>query len=125
MSCNTCQLTKPIPTCTESLVLGTIASDTDVYIFVKNHSSGYIHRQEATSTLYGTLALDMSLPDPSFYNQDSNYEVWVTLQTVSPNDRLDITIDSVTYDCFSLSFYTFYNETDYTISIPEVILEIL
>jgi len=123
MSCNSCQLTKPIPTCTELLVLGAITSDTDVYIYVKNHNSGYVHRQEAVSTLYGTLSLDMSLPDPSFYNQDSNYEVWVTTQ--ESTDRIDITIDAITYDCFSLSFYTFYNETDYTVSIPEVTLEIL
>lgn len=125
MGCNTCQLTKSIPVCTESLVLGSIAPDTDVFIFILNHTTGYTHRQAATSDIAGLLSLDLELPDPSFYNPDSNYELWATLDTDSPNDRLDITIDSVAYDCFNLSFYAFYDDTDSNIVTPEVTLEIL
>ena len=125
MACNTCQATKPLPTCTESLVLGTITSDTEVYIFVTNHSNGYTHRQSATSGPYGSLTLGLTSPAPSFYNQDGNYEVWATLQTTSANDRLDITIDEEPYTCFDLSFYTFFNEEDITSTTSEATLEIL
>lgn len=125
MACNTCQLTKSIPTCTESLVLGTIASDTDVFIFVLNHSNGYLYKQEATSSPYGTLILDLTKPDPSFYNQDSDYEVWATLQTDSLIDRLDITIDDVEYSCFDVSFIASYNDQDTTNTFSQATLEIL
>jgi len=125
MACNTCQLTKSIPVCTDELVLGTITSNTDVYIFVINHSTGYTHRQEATSGNYGELRLNMSLPDPSFYNPDSAYELWATLTTTSQGERLDITIDEVYYSCFNLSFNSLYDDTDSSVSYDEITLEIL
>jgi len=124
MACNTCQQTKSIPQCTTLLVLGTIAENTEVYIFVKNHTTGYIHRQEATSDEDGVLSLDLSLPDSSFYNPDSNYEVWATLRTTSQNTKLNISISAVNYTCFDLSFNSLYGEEDENISYPTHTLEI-
>lgn len=124
MACNTCQSTKSIPVCTDSLVLGTITSNTDVYIFVVNHSSGYTHRQEATSGNYGELRIDLTKPDTSFYNPDSAYEIWATLQTSSQNERLDITIDAVEYTCFNLSFNRVFDELDANVNYTETTLEI-
>jgi hypothetical protein len=85
------------------MVLGTIAVDTEVYIYVKNTFSGYLHSQEAISDNAGVLTLDLTQPDPSFYNQDSHYEVWVTLMT--DNVKLTFTEDLETYDCLEISFY--------------------
>lgn len=125
MACNTCQATKSIPVCTEVLILGQIAPDTEVYIFIINHSSGYTHRQESISDGSGNVGLNMALPDPSFYNPDSAYEIWATLQTSTQNDRLDITIDAETYSCFNLCFTSLYDENDLNVSYTETTLEIL
>lgn len=125
MACNTCQSTKSIPVCTGSLVLGNItALNTNVYIFVKNNTTGYIHRQEATSNGSGQVSLDLSLPDPSFYNPDSQYEVWVTLQSTSQNTKLNIAISAVNYTCFDLSFNPVYGEEDENIAYTSHTLEI-
>lgn len=125
MACNTCQATKLIPVCTDSLILGEIAPDTDVYIFVINHSNGYTHRQEATSDAEGILKIDLSKPDPSFYNPDSAYEIWATLQDEPQNLRLLITIEEEPYSCFNLSFNRVFDEDDSIVSYTETTLEIL
>lgn len=113
MSCNNCTPTKPIPVCTLTLVLGNIFfPDMPVFIFVENLTTGYIHRQEATTSPGGIITLDLSKPDPSFYNPDNNYGVWVTLQVANVNEKEPIEIDSISYDCFQLSFSPFYDEDD-------------
>lgn len=102
MACNTCQSLDSISECSDTIELGIIDPDLEVYIYVKNIHSGYIHRQEAVSDNTGLLILDLSNPDVSFYNQNSAYEVWVTLQTDST--RL-VFIDPATFDCLNPSFY--------------------
>jgi hypothetical protein len=111
MACNNCSELDPIPECTDNILLGTIEPDTEVYIYVKNLSSGYVHREETTSDEDGYLTLDLTEPDPTYYNSDSHYEVWATLRT--DNVRLDITyayglIDS----CLSLSFFRVNDTTE-------------
>jgi hypothetical protein len=103
MACNNCLSLDQIPECTESMVLGEIAVDTEVYIYVKNTFSGYMHRQQAISDNDGELVLNLEQPDPAFYNQDSHYEVWVTLRT--DDVKLTFTEDTVEYDCLEISFY--------------------
>jgi hypothetical protein len=104
MACNNCETLDAIPECSDSLELGTIDADTEVYIYVKNNFTGYIHKQNAVSGLYGALTLDLTLPDPSFYNKDSNYEVWATLR--DDNERIDITVSyGIVADCVSPQFF--------------------
>lgn len=104
MACNDCHELDQIPECTDSLELGTIDAETEVYIYVKNTFTGYVHRQEALSGLYGALELDLTLPDPTYYNKDSSYEIWVTLRT--DNVRIDITVSyGVVADCLNISFF--------------------
>lgn len=113
MACNTCQRTNPIPTCTETLLLGKITLfDNPVFIFVQNETTGYLHRQMVTSGPAGEVYLDMSIPDPSFYSQDFNYTLWVTNIAGNISDKELITIDSESYECFQLSFITAYSEID-------------
>jgi hypothetical protein len=103
MACNNCLSLDQIPECTDSMVLGEMAVSTEVYIYVKNTFTGYIHRQEAISDGAGELELDLEQPDPSFYNQDSHYEVWVTLRT--DDVKIIFTVDAEAYTCLEISFY--------------------
>lgn len=104
MACNDCHELDQIPECTDSLELGSIDADTEVYIYVKNIFTGYVHRQEALSDEEGTLTLDLTEPESSFYNKDSSYEIWITLRT--DNVRIDITISyGVVADCLNLSLF--------------------
>jgi hypothetical protein len=97
--------------CTESLVLGTIDPDTEIYIYVKNISNGYVHRQEITSDAEGEITLDLTAPDPTFYNSDSSYEVWATLRTDSV--KLDILYAYGLVDtCLSISFFRVNDTTE-------------
>lgn len=104
MACNDCHTLDQIPECTESLELGTIDADTEVYIYVKNNFTDYVHRQEALSDGDGLLTLDLTQPDPTFYNKDSSFEIWVTLRT--DNVKIDITVSyGVVADCLNLSLF--------------------
>lgn len=107
MACNDCHPLASIPECTNEMVLGNIAVNTQVYIYVENLVTGYIHRQEALSDNTGEVILDLSEPDPSFYNQNSSYEVWVTLRT--DNVRMAVTVgadlEEEAVDCIDISFY--------------------
>ncbi len=104
MACNNCHILDPIPECSESLELGTIDANTEVYIYVKNLFSEYIYRQEAISGNYGALTIDLSWPHYSFYNKDFAYEVWITLR--NDNERIDITISyGIVTDCINISFF--------------------
>jgi hypothetical protein len=104
MACNDCHELDQIPECTDSLELGSVDADTEVYIYVKNIFTGYIHRQEALSDEEGVLTLDLTQPESSYYNKDSSYEIWVTLRT--DNVRIDITVSyGVVADCLNLSFF--------------------
>lgn len=115
MACNDCQDIKVVPVCTENLVLGKVASlTTAVFIYFKNISSGYQTRQQVTSAGDGTIAADLTVPDPSFYNPNGVFECWATLTTVSPETRLPITIGAIAYDCLKLRFEATYGEDDNT-----------
>ncbi len=103
MACKTCHQLSEIPECSESIVLGSMAIDTEVYIYVKNLYSGFIHKQEAVSDNTGDLTLNLTKPSKDFYNKDTAYQIWVTLRT--DNDKIDFTIDTVDLDCFNLSVY--------------------
>lgn len=125
MSCNNCTATKSIPTCTTDLIIGQIEDfDTDVFVFVKNLTTGYSLRFEATSEGDGTVRLDMTLVDPSFYNPNSLYEIWITLQDEGQNQKQIITIDSETFDCFNLRFNTLFDEAGSIIDYLEHTLEV-
>lgn len=103
MACRTCHQLEEIPKCSDSIALGSMTIDTDIYIYVKNLYSGYIHKQEAISSGAGLVTLDLTKPSKDFYNKDSASEIWVTLRT--DNDKIDFTINAVSLDCFNLSVY--------------------
>lgn len=121
MACTTCQTTKKIPTCTTDLVLGTtVHLDTNIYIFVRNLTTGYLHRETAVTDGAGEVILDLSQPDSSFYNPYSIYEVWVTLATSTINEKVTVTIGATGYTCFTLEFDKVYGDGNYTEHILEI-----
>jgi len=118
--CNNCPKFVSIPTCTEDLVIGTLTgyASTAVFVYLKNHTTGFIHRFSATTTMYGGLTIE--LPDNGNFSPTPkhDYELWVTLQTATNTDeRLDITINSIDYECVSFTFeniFVGYNLVEYT-----------
>jgi hypothetical protein len=104
MACNTCHQLTEVPECSSTLNLGTLALlNTELYIYVKNLHSGYVHKQEAISSGAGLVTLNTTEPSKDFYNKDYAYEIWVTLRT--NNDRVNFTINTVVLDCFNPSFH--------------------
>jgi ribosomal 30S subunit maturation factor RimM len=113
MSCPTCQETKPIPKCVDTLIIGAIEDDsTNIYIYVENLTTGRIQRIEATSGISGEVSLDLTDPDKEFYSANFTYELWVTLRTGTINDKLDITILYTVADCFVLRFEEVFDGED-------------
>lgn len=104
MTCISCTPTKSIPSCIDDLIIGTGVAATDYVVYVENLTTGYIYAQEVTSDGSGLITLDTTLPDKSFYNKDSSYNLWVGLPGGSPNDMEEITIDGTGYTCFLLTF---------------------
>lgn len=118
MSCTQCQDTQPVPECVSSIVIGVIALlSTPVHVFVKNNTTNYVHIQEATSAADGTITLDSTLPDISFYNKNHLYEIWVT--GIADLIKLPITINSIDYDCLLIQFEKIAEShyTEFTLSV--------
>lgn len=120
MACTTCQNTKKIPVCITSLILGVSTPSVDVYVFIRNLTTGYTHRQEATTTEDGTIVLNLTQPDSSFYNPYSLYEAWVTLTTGTITDRLTVIIGETGYTCFALEFEKIFGDGGYIEHILEI-----
>lgn len=107
MSCTTCSYTKNVPTCVSALVIGAIDdTDADVYVFIKNIATGRLDRLEGTSDGNGIVTVS-SIPT-NYFMDKNDYEVWVTLRTVSQNARETITIDGDDDTCWALPFLDMY-----------------
>ena len=120
MACIECAETKPVPECVNSIILGTIAFNSEpIYVFVKNIITGYVHSEDSNSSAAGIVTLSTTLPDISFYNHNHLYEIWVTRQSQTINDRLPITIGALPYTCFLVPFIKVYssNITTHTLSV--------
>ena len=124
MPCPTCVETKPVPKCVTSLVVGAIDAElTDVYVYIKNLTTGRIQRVDVTSDINGQVSFLLADPDVEFYSENFVYELWVTLRTTDPNTRLDVTIGYATNDCFTVRFTEYFDDLDLAI-FSEVDLEI-
>jgi hypothetical protein len=101
MSC-ICQESQKIPTCLDELILGSVSEvNTLVYVDIKNISTGYNYRHSVTTSETGVITLDLSEPAPSFYNQDSYYEIYVSSAS---HILLPITIDDSEFECIGVYF---------------------
>jgi hypothetical protein len=106
-TCNNCSRFRNIPICTESLIIGTLTglANTNVYVFLKNHTTGYTYRFSATTTLYGGLTLDLTNSGYFVPTPNHDYELWVILQSsMNTDERINISIDTVNYLCAGFTF---------------------
>jgi hypothetical protein len=104
MSCTTCNRAKPLPTCITNLTIGTLAADTDYYVYIKRLSNGTLKRVSAISDSEGLLIADISDLD-EFLSPGSDFELWVTLQSAENiNDREVISIGATDSECLLLTF---------------------
>lgn len=129
MGCLNCQFTQAIPTCTTTLAIGTttIGAGVPVYVFVRNIITGKEFRQSATTEALpaGRVSMLLSLPQQDFYSQNFVYEIWITRQSDTVNERLNFTIQgSVTaIDCVSVNFTDIYDDDDDKVAYSSHILE--
>jgi len=107
--CLTCQKTKILPRCSTLLTIGRINHISQaIFIFIKNVTTGYPIRQSRTSSTTGVVTIDMADPDKNFFSQNHTYEVWVTFQDSTVEERLDIELGGSTSECFVLNFEPYY-----------------
>ena len=122
LACNQCTATADVPTCTQSLVIGTVAAG-DYAIYVQNRATGYIHKEEVTVGVDQQLVLDMTKPYPDFYTPNFYYTITVTEVDEPMNNWTAVTIGGELYDCFEVRFTPVYVDdetevlTTYTLSV--------
>lgn len=109
--CNECTCAKCLPTCTQSLTLGTIAlALTPVYVYFLNTNTNRADRFSVTTEVDGTVKVDLST-----FNlmADANYEIWVTAMSASSiHDMETITIGLDTAECLVTSFVDIDDSSD-------------
>lgn len=104
MSCSTCTITKPIPTCTKQLNICTLTPNTDYWVWLTNEVTGLVYRYNATTDNTGLLSIDMTKPLPSFYSKNFVITMHVTTTDIDTmNDWVTMTIDEADYLCFELN----------------------
>lgn len=107
MQCLTCQRAKELTAGAGTVILGTISSlSTAIYINVQNTATKAIYRQSATTDGAGVVTLDITDPSAQAYYFNTDYDVWVTLQTGDISTTQNITINAVAYQCLLLRFVT-------------------
>ena len=105
MSCLNCEIYLERLAC-EPFTVGNTEGATDIDIWIKNHTTGYLHKQELTTDVDGNISVDNTIPSVGFYNAHSVYELWITLR--GETKRVDF-IESDTGDavqCLNLKFLT-------------------
>ena len=117
MNCNTCNTTKCIPKCFDTLTIGTIEhTDTEVFIYIKNTTLNKVFQFEGVSTSYGTVILEENTLE---FSPNHNYEIWVTLQTDQMADNQTITVGEDEVTCLTLNIENSdWQAVDVTLELP-------
>lgn len=87
--------TKCVPICTADLIIGTIENtDTELYVYIKDLTTGRTEILNAESDSDGLVILDISAYT---FSDNHSYEMWITLSYANVYDKIDVTIgDEVT-----------------------------
>lgn len=112
MSCPDCSKANNILRCITTLTVGTAAShpNTDVYLYIRNNTTGRLYRYEVTTSNTGLISKDISAQQ---YMDGHNYELWVTLASATNiDDRITFTVGSENVTCITLGFETVYADDD-------------
>ena len=102
MECINCTRTKPVLSCVTNLRIGTLANSTAYYVYFRNSSSGKFNRLSSTTNGSGLLTAVLDF-DPL---ANSQYEVWVTLQTA----------EDIEATCLFIQFQRVYNSSNTSIT---------
>lgn len=108
--CNPCPVMKPLPRCMAALTMGDTAhNSTAMYVYIMNHTTNVLTRIPQTTSIGGSLRPVLT-DYPQIEGHD--YEIWATLAAAGTgiDDRETITLDTVEYTCFSISFVNLYDE---------------
>lgn len=113
--CNPCTPCKPVLACTTNLTICTIANlGVAVFVYLEDHTTGFIKRYDVTSTGAGAVVIALSSND---IMPDHDYEVWVTLaSSTNTEERLTMVISGANYTCVKPTFRRVYgtdNVLDY------------
>jgi len=106
--CSPCQSIKVLPDCLENIVVGTMpAANNPYYIYLKDITTGRTERYSATSD--GAALLTVAVTQ--MLSQNHAYELWVTANFGSIEDKIDIAVSGVTnpVDCVALKFESSYS----------------
>ncbi len=116
--CNPCLCTLILPTCFDTLVVGTVGSiNTDYWVYIKdvtiNKTTGY----EATSSGAGVLSISIT----SIFAANHSYELWLTLRSGTPDEKEDVLISGADspQTCFELKFQTIVGATFTTLTLKK------
>lgn len=102
MSCETYIRTRPVPSCSTSLVIGTVDENNAELIIYIEKQNGKRTAQETTTSASGVVTLDLTDPSSTFYNEfEGLYKVQVGEDYETP---LDITIGTETGKTVGISF---------------------
>lgn len=107
MPCSSCQQVKPVPVCWTTLNVGDVTADTAHKVYLKNISTDRELVYEITSQGDGTLQLVRA--DDSVKVIPGWYEIRAVLDSEENiSDNVNITIDSVAYECLLVRFTEVY-----------------
>lgn len=112
MYCN-CTDTLKVPECANSLFIGQITPDTDYWVHIQNITTGHSTLQAITSNGDGSITIDLTNPDKSYFNHNSFYMVYVTLP--DSDERLSLLLGGQTPTCYLIGFEKY--NTDITFDI--------
>ena len=111
--CNPCDKLKRISLCTDSIVIGTMAeADTDYIVYFRNTATDKIVFYHGTSDADALLTIT---PPYGFnFPQETDFEVWVTLDSVNSENNEEVQVEGWTaymdaMYCFLVSFIQVYD----------------
>lgn len=113
MSCNTCPQFATLPTCLETLVVGTVTGhpNEDFEVYLKNHTTGYIQMFEASTD--GASLLSIDVPESFIPVPNHDYELYITdAEGDIITDKLTFVVDGTNYTCARLTFELIHGGAD-------------
>lgn len=108
--CAPCLCTLTLPTCFDTLVVGTVGSpNTNYWVYIQDNTINKLTGYEATSGATGVISISLT----SIFAENHSYSLWATLRTSTPEEREDILISGASNPthCFDLKFQTIKNAT--------------
>ena len=112
--CSPCLEIEPVPYCVSNITIGSIAlTDTPVYVYVQNIGADQTTQISTTTDGSGVVTIT---DFQGFEQLNQSFELWVTDQTNTINQRQTITVEGQTGDCLSFRFKDFVDGNNQAVS---------